>query len=393
MTTLDLPRKRIAFLMITIALLSLSAPSAHAATKAASAKATAPHKKTTTTKKSAATVSKKTTKTKKTTITNKTQVKGEVITANSIKVVGNNTITTYTVKNGDTISGIAAKFDISTNTIRWSNNLTSKSAIKPGQKLVILPTTGVIYTVKSGDTLSGIATKFDADQNDILNANDLDSADKIKNGMTLEIPNVEPLSGSADADSEHDTTTLPENVSPIAVPATPVTTTQTPAVSAVGTTMVVTNPVTTTSYAITVTQPSANTAYAIPADDIRGYYAQPISGRLSQGIHDVNAVDIAAPVGTTIHAAADGTVIVAMDNDSYNGGYGNYMVISHPNGTQTLYAHLSKVTVALGEMVKQGEPVALSGATGKVTGAHLHFEVRGATNPWGSDKIGTTYSI
>lgn len=391
MTTIDpdLPRKRIAFSIIIIALISLSAPSAHAATK-------------TPTKKPAVTATKPI-KNKKTTATPKTQVKGEVITANAIKVVGNNSITTYTVKNGDTISGIAAKFDISVNTIRWSNNLTSKSAIKAGQKLVILPTTGIIYTVKSGDTLSGIATKFDADQDDILNANDLDSADKIKVGMTLAIPNVEPLSSSATAASEHDNATLPENITPITAPsampsaqtptATPSTVNPTVSTQTPGTTMIVTNPVTTDVYAITVTPPATTSSFPIPVADIRGSYAQPISGRLSQGIHDVNAVDISAPVGTTVHAAADGTVIVAVDNGKYNGGYGNYMVISHSDGTQTLYAHLSKVTVSLGEMVKQGEPIALSGATGRVTGAHLHFEVRGATNPWGSDKMGTTYSI
>jgi murein DD-endopeptidase MepM/ murein hydrolase activator NlpD len=384
MTKIDLPRKRIALLIIPILLVSLSAPSAHAATK----KAVPSTKKTT-----------------------KTQVKGEVVTANSIKVVGNNTITTYTVKSGDTLSSIANKFDISVNTIRWSNDINSKDTIKPGEKLIILPTSGIIYTVKSGDTLSGIALKFSADQNDILNANDLDNADSIKAGMTLVIPDAEPTADDLSSGGTI-TQTAPEQVAPIStspqspsavtpVITTPVTTTTTPTPSAPvsvmqtpGVTMIVTNPVTTSTYAITVSQPAAaSVSYTIPADDIRGYYAQPISGRLSQGLHPVNAVDIAAPVGTTVHAAADGTVIVAMSNDEYNGGYGNYIVISHPNGTQTLYAHLSKVQVTLGEIVKQGEPIALSGATGKVTGPHLHFEIRGAANPWGSDPLGTIYSI
>ncbi len=164
--------------------------------------------------------------------------------------------------------------------------------------------------------------------------------------------------------------------------------TQTPSVS----TLMVTNPVNTDSYFITVI-PASSTIYAVSPENIRGYYAQPLAGRLSQGLHDVNAVDMSAPKGSTVHAAAKGIVIVAMDNGGYNGGYGNYIVILHPNGTQTLYAHLSQVTTTLGAMVHQGEPIALSGNTGESTGPHLHFEVRGATNPWANDTLGTTYTI
>lgn len=362
MVPIDPPRKRTYFLVIALIALSLSVGTAHAAAK-------------------------KTAKTA-TTGRNKTQVKGEKVSANSVSVIGNNTISTYTVKSGDTLSGIAQKFDITVNTIRWSNNISSKDSIKPGEHLIILPTSGVVYTVKSGDTLSGIAVKFNADQSDILNANDLDNADSLRTGMKLVIPNAEPLPSF----STQNTIGPIENISPItqtpSVNSVPVATIQTPTTG----TMIVTNPVTISTYAITITPPTS-AVYSIPANDIRGYYAQPISGRLSQGIHAVNAVDIAAPTGTTVHAAANGTVIVAMGNGRYNGGYGDYIVISHPNGTQTLYAHLSKVNVTLGEMVVQGEPIALSGNSGETTGPHLHFEIRGATNPWGSDPLGTEYTI
>jgi murein DD-endopeptidase MepM/ murein hydrolase activator NlpD len=168
-----------------------------------------------------------------------------------------------------------------------------------------------------------------------------------------------------------------------------VATSETPSTS----TMAVTNPVTMTTYNITVTTPATVLTYAIPANDIRGYYAQPISGKLSQGIHPFNAVDISAPVGTTVHAAAQGIVIALENDDGYHGGYGNYIVISHPNGTETVYAHLSYVTIHVGDVVTQGQPIAFSGRTGLVTGAHLHFEIRGAVNPWGSDPIGTEYTI
>jgi len=242
MVPTDTPRKRMRFLVIALMILTLSAGTADAATKIV---AKTPVKKTA------------------------TQVKGEKITANKISVVGDNTISTYKVKDGDTLSGIAQKFDISVNTIRWSNDINSKDTIKPGETLTILPTSGVIYTVKSGDTLSGIAVKFNADQQDILNANDLDNADSLKIGMKLVIPEAEPLDDAASDSSVPDTTAPPQNISPIPVPVpvsipAPATDSnsspqiQTPAVvspvvssEAPGTTMMVTNPVTTETYSIT----------------------------------------------------------------------------------------------------------------------------------------------
>ena len=86
-----------------------------------------------------------------------------------------------------------------------------------------------------------------------------------------------------------------------------------------------------------------------------------------------------------------GEVIIARGNGAYNGGYGNYIVIKHSNGTQTLYAHLSKVSVSVGDEVNTGEVIGKSGNTGRSTGPHLHFEVRGATNPFTKYKVGTHF--
>lgn len=88
-------------------------------------------------------------------------------------------------------------------------------------------------------------------------------------------------------------------------------------------------------------------------------------GRMHKG------VDWACPVGTTVYASCGGTVIQA----SYNGGYGNNVVISHPDGRMTRYAHNSKLLVKVGQKVEQGEPIALSGNTGRSTGPHVHFEI------------------
>jgi len=91
--------------------------------------------------------------------------------------------------------------------------------------------------------------------------------------------------------------------------------------------------------------------------------------------HD--GIDIAAPEGTTVTAAADGTVLFAGEQS----GYGAIVILRHPGGLVTLYAHASEVLVRDGQAVRRGQPIARVGQTGKTTGPHLHFEVREGTRP------------
>ena len=88
-------------------------------------------------------------------------------------------------------------------------------------------------------------------------------------------------------------------------------------------------------------------------------------------------VDISAPMGTQVHAAADGIVSHA----EFMGGYGRLVVIEHGNGMRTYYAHLSRFDVVPGQEIRRGEVLGLSGASGKVTSPHLHFEVRLGGSP------------
>jgi len=85
-------------------------------------------------------------------------------------------------------------------------------------------------------------------------------------------------------------------------------------------------------------------------------------------------VDIGASTGTTIYAAASGTVTVSQTG--YNGGYGNYVMISHGNGVETLYGHCNTLLVSKGQSVTQGQAIATVGSTGQSTGPHLHLEIR-----------------
>ena len=102
-----------------------------------------------------------------------------------------------------------------------------------------------------------------------------------------------------------------------------------------------------------------------------GYRTDPITGETSYH----SGTDIAAPAGTPILAAADGTVTVANALDSWGGGYGYYVRIDHGSGLETLYAHCSSICVTAGQQVQAGEVIAYVGQTGRATGNHLHFEV------------------
>jgi murein DD-endopeptidase MepM/ murein hydrolase activator NlpD len=110
---------------------------------------------------------------------------------------------------------------------------------------------------------------------------------------------------------------------------------------------------------------------------------------ITQGLHGWNGIDLGAARGTPIHAAAGGTVIVARSGGAWNGGYGNYVVITHSNGTQTLYGHMKSVIVSPGQGVSAGQVIGYEGSTGASTGPHLHFEVRGAANPFRNCSIGS----
>ncbi|HVY36028.1 MAG TPA: LysM peptidoglycan-binding domain-containing protein [Candidatus Paceibacterota bacterium] len=290
------------------------------------------------------------------------QVKGDQVTADEVgQITPNDTvtpiaddakpeITVYAVQSGDTISEIADKFNISVQTILWANDLNKKDTIRVGQKLVILPITGIQYTVKNGDTVSGIAHKFDADQQEILDFNNIDDAKSIKPGMKLIIPDAEPLPPTTSATSKSSSSSS--------------STGNTGGGSSEGSTSV--------------------------SHEDDGLATPVIGGVLTQGLHAVNAVDIGAPIGTPVHTVADGTVIVAKGNGKYNGGFGNFIVVSH-NGFQTLYAHLSKVEVTVGESVTKGQEIGKVGSTGKSTGPHLHIEFHGRSNPYAHDKKGTRY--
>jgi len=294
-------------------------------------------------------------------IVDETSLVSEPPISKDANTVGDET-TLYVVHSGDTLPAIAQMFGVSVNTIVWANNIKG-GKVSVGDKLIILPVSGVQYTVKKGDTLQKIATTYKGDLDTIAQFNNLSSDTKLAVGDVIIIPDgqvsasesgpVVHSSGGTNGGSNGIVHVGPGGTSPLASGALPPPG-GAPVVGAVGS----------------------------ESPTIIGYFERPILGGVkTQGIHGHNGIDLSSSIGTPIRAAADGEVIIAKSG-GWNGGYGSYIEIQHPNGTQTLYAHLSKVSVSVGDNVTQGQVIGKLGDTGDSTGPHVHFEIHGAQNPF-----------
>lgn len=235
----------------------------------------------------------------------------------------------YKVQNGDTLSSIAKKFGISEDTIKWANNLDNVNQIKPGEKLKILPVTGVAHTVKSGDTVDSVAKKYQAEAQSVVDFpfNDVPDDFKLHEGQNLIIPDGQPPEVKAPARSRSQPQYLAQG------PASPV-------FSAGG----------------------------------GAQFVWPTNGGVTQRFAWYHpGVDIANRAAPAVAAGDGGTIVVAGWPDGY--GYGNRVVIDHGNGYRSLYAHLSNIYVSVGQNVSRGQVIGQMGSTGRSTGTHLHLEI------------------
>lgn len=254
-------------------------------------------------------------------------------------------INVYITKKGDTLSKIAQMYKVSVNTIVWANDgLDPKKALKEGTSLLIMPISGVNHTIKKGDTLSKIAKKYNADADEIARFNGV-TDETLAVGEEIIVPDGEIAIAK---------TTTPKKTKTISN---------------------ITN-----SLKVFAGNGKGTSKYLAGYDGPSqgGYYRKPVYCVITQGLHGKNGIDMGCPIGTPVAAAAEGTVISA--KSGWNGGYGNIIIISHPNGTQTLYGHLSKIHVSSGQNVADGEIIGTTGNSGQSTGPHIHFEVRGARN-------------
>lgn len=259
-------------------------------------------------------------------------------TANESIIVGENVfhtefsdkprskILTYTVQKGDTISTIAKKFNISVETIKWENDLISDS-LSIGDELRILPVSGVAHKVSNGETIYTIAKKYDTDPQKIVDFPFNDFA----NPETFALVSGQML-------------IVPDGIKP------------------------------------TVGQPAIRRQVYIAQGPVAvspGGFTFPVHGELSQFYSWYHpGIDIAAPYGSPIVAAHNGTVTKVILG-TYDGGYGNNVYVDNGSGVESHYAHMTGSNVSVGQHVVGGSTVVgWIGMSGRTTGPHLHFEIR-----------------
>ncbi len=230
----------------------------------------------------------------------------------------------YKVQKGDTLSGIAAYFGVSLDTIVNANPTVRAQFLRPGDTLNILPTSGVVYQTKGGDTLESIADYFNIPTDKITQFNKSVNFGTLGAGVSIVIPG-----GKAGL---------------------------------------------------------ASSRSSLP--NFNGNFIKPADGFNWGILHHYNAVDIANSCGISVVASAEGLVVpdetYGDGHGGWSGGYGQFVLIEHPFGdsVRTRYAHLEKILVNIGDYVQQGQEIGIMGDTGDATGCHVHFEVYDAENPF-----------
>ena len=242
---------------------------------------------------------------------------GSILNAASVSFGEAVTFQTYTVKAGDSISTISRKFGLSNiSTLIAVNDIANVRTLRSGQKLKIPSTDGLVHKVAAGESLNSLSVKYHVSVEELLDANDLDS-DTLSVGMNLFIPGA-----------KLDSASLRKAMGELFV------------------------------YPITAAW--RLTSRFGPRQD-------PFTGVASNH----TGIDMACPTGTPIRAAMSGNVVYV----GWSNIFGNYVIISHGNGYQSLYGHMSKTLVKKGQSVDHTTKIGLVGSTGYSTGPHLHFTV------------------
>ncbi len=302
--------------------------------------------------------------------------------------------TAITVGSGDTLETISRRYGVPASAIMQANNIPTPSALHPGQQLVIprysgqstvasaaapqtrapVPTkpaavaTSVpagnpsVHVVAPGETLSKISRLYGKPLAEIAKANNLQPTTPLKIGDRLVIPGVR-------VSAKPGQTVAQAKPAP---PAAPKEVTSEP------------------THSISVVTPAPETASAkdsVKAADGTGSlptFRWPANGRVIAGFGTSpngvqnDGINIALPEGTAVKAAEEGVVAYAGNELK---GYGNLVLVRHPNGYVTAYAHAKELMVKRGDQIKRGQVIARSGQTGNVNAPQLHFEIRKGASP------------
>ena len=295
--------------------------------------------------------------------------------------------TTVTVAAGDSVDTIARRYGVPASVIMQANNIAAPATLHPGQRLVIpryastriaaapapraaapAPAAAIhaansgVHVVAAGDTLGKISHRYHKPVNEIAKANNIQPTATLNVGDRLIIPGAQTseVKVNAPAPAAQQKTVVasaapkePEPVQSAAVVA------PTDALDKEATKLAEGN--------------GAVPKFRWPANGrvIAGYGATP-NGQQNDGIN------ISLPENTPVKAAEDGVVAYAGNELK---GYGNLVLVRHPNGYVTAYAHAKELLVKRGDQVKRGQVIARSGQTGNVNTPQLHFEIRKGSSP------------
>lgn len=292
--------------------------------------------------------------------------------------------TAVTVAQGDTLDTLSRRFGVPAAAIMQANAITSPAAIRPGQRLVIprynhtasAPRSQSEHIVSPGETMTGIAKRYNVPLKDLAKANRIEPYAQLKMGDRLVIPGrfaeAKPPAAAAPKPAQTQAQVQPK---PAPAPA--------PKVAAAPQQKVA-------SAAPAATAMAVSTTGNVSDEDVKGSgsgspaFRWPVRGRIIAGFgpkpngQQNDGINLSVPEGTPIKAAEDGVVAYAGNELK---GYGNLVLIRHPNGFVTAYAHASELMVKRGDTIKRGQTIAKAGQTGTVTSPQVHFEIRKGSSP------------
>ncbi len=328
---------------------------------------------------------------------------GSLLTPGEVLQVPNREQTGYRstiARPGETLADVATRVGRSVATLASANPLLAQAGVRAGAAVSVPPADGVTVVAAAGDTLTSLGAKAGVSAATLARVNGLDPSGPLPSGQPVLLPAqaAAPAAGSVPA--------APTSVLAAAA--------ATPASHAAGQALAggsrpggapagAAPPLA----AVTAAAPRAATVLASGGGAARARlmaledkalrtavlrlpqvrlatdrFVAPVQGRLSSafgwralsvdGNHFHAGIDLAVPIGTPVHAARDGRVVEAR----FDGTYGNVVFLDHGDGSQTRYAHLSRIAVSPGQSVRQGDVVGLAGSSGWSTGPHVHFELR-----------------